>query len=245
MTYTVLDLFRGAGGLHLAAEISGDLKTIAFSEIDPYASATLARRWPTVPNLGDITMVREFPDADIICGGFPCQDISVGSHTKTGIRGSRSGLWVEMFRAITQVQPSGVLIENSNQLPKKGLDIVLYDLASAGYDAEWYTVTASSIGAPHKRERTCVVAYRQRQRGGGLGTPFDLVQRGSWEWTGDPDLRQIFDSPFLASTRWPQPLLRGMDDGVAGRVHRLRQIGNGVVPQLFSQLFDLLKWRIK
>lgn len=244
MSFKMLDLFSGAGGLHLAAEISGSIETVAFSEIDPRASQTLKRRWPDIPNLGDITKISDFPDCDLICGGFPCQDISVGSHSKTGLLGVRSGLWFEMLRAIEQCRPSGILIENSNQLPKKGLDIVLQALAQVGYDAEWYTVTASSIGAPHRRERTCVIAYRQRKGRLGLGETFNLIERGSWEWAGDADLRQIFESPFLPGTRWPQPLLRGVDDGLAGRAHRLRQIGNGVVPQLFSQFFDLLKWRI-
>lgn len=230
-----LDLFTGAGGLHLATASCG-LETIAFAEVDPYASRVLAQRYPHIPNLGDVTKIAQFPAAEFIVGGFPCQDISLASPTQVGLRGKRSGLWSEMRRAIEQLRPRGVLIENSDQLVRKGLDIVLQDLATLGYDAEWYTVSASSIGAPHRRNRCAVIAYRIGSRGIGLGAPLHLEYSGQWLWAGAADLRDIAESPFVAGTRWPQPLLRRMDDGLADRSHRLRAIGNGVVVPLFAQL---------
>lgn len=230
-----LDLFTGAGGLHLATAACG-LKTIAFSEIDAYASRVLAQRWPHIPNLGDIAEVDQFPAAEFIVGGFPCQDISRAAPRQVGLRGKRSGLWSEMRRAIEQLRPRGVLIENSDQLIRKGMDVVLQDLAALGYDAEWYTIAASSIGAPHRRNRCAVIAYPNGARGVGLGTPLHLERSGQWLWAGTADLRDIAESPFMAGARWPQPLLRGVDDGLADRPHRLRAIGNGVVVPLFAQL---------
>lgn len=240
----MLDLFSGAGGLHLASEQAGGYTTVAFSEIDPFACKVLKTRWPEIPNLGDITKIENFPAVDVICGGFPCQDISVASHTRTGIHGSRSGLWVHMVRAISATSPKALLIENSNQLPKKGLDVVLRDIATFGYDAEWYTIPASSIGVPHKRSRTIIIAYRIGVGGGRLVQTSDLSEAGQWLWSGKVDLQAIADCLFLSGPRWPQPLIRRMDDGVADRAYRLGAIGNGVVVPLFQQFFKILKERL-
>ena len=242
---SVLDLFSGGGGLHLTSEAAGGFQTMAFSEFGKYPSRVLTARFPDIPNLGDITKVEEFPRADIICGGFPCQDISVANPSGQGLKGARSGLWYHQLRAIQQVQPLGVLIENSNQLVKKGLSDVLEGLAAAGYDAEWYTVAASSIGAPHRRLRCCVIAYRRGARGAGLGAPFHLVKDGQWNWSGQADLREIYVRPYVPGPRWPQPLLRRVDDGLADRAHRLHIVGNGVVVPLFKQFFQLLRLRLE
>lgn len=241
---STLDLFSGAGGLHMAAGRTGHFRAVAFSEVEKFPSKVLALRWPTIPNIGDITKVSEFPAVDVIMGGFPCQDISVGSHTGTGLVGARSGLWFHMLRAIEQTAPKGMLIENSDQLAKKGLDVVLQGIAALGYDAEWYTFAASSIGAPHRRKRLCVIAYRQRERRGGLVESFRLVKSGQWNFSGKEDLPEIYNSPYVPGPRWPQPLLRRMDDGLADRTHRLRAIGNGVVVPAFEQFCNLLWWRL-
>lgn len=236
---TILDLFSGGGGLHLASESTGRFRTIAFSEIEAHPSAVLKRRWPDIPNLGDIRQITDPPKADVVIGGFPCQDISVAG-SGTGLKGKRSGLWAEMARIIRKTQPRGVLIENSNQLAKRGLDIVLQDLATAGYDAEWYTVAASAAGAPHRRQRLVIVAYRVGARGPGLVKTLSLGVAGQWDWAGEKDLREIYSRPFVPGSRWPQPLLRRVDDGLANRSHRLRVIGNGVCVPLFAQVLCYL-----
>jgi DNA (cytosine-5)-methyltransferase 1 len=104
--------------------------------------------------------------ADLICGGFPCQDISNAGKRK-GITGERSGLWKEFLRVIREVRPRYVLIENVAALANRGLDVVLCDLAQSGYDAEWNIVSAASVGAPHRRERIFIVAYSVRDGHGG------------------------------------------------------------------------------
>jgi DNA (cytosine-5)-methyltransferase 1 len=104
---------------------------------------------------------------DVICGGFPCQDISVAGRG-AGIEGSRSGLWSEYARIIGELRPRYVIVENVAALLGRGLDRVLGDLAEIGFDAEWHCIPASAVGAPHRRDRLWLVAYpnggRQRQR---------------------------------------------------------------------------------
>ena len=96
---------------------------------------------------------------DLICGGFPCQDISTSPAQGAGIDGERSGLWSEYARLIGEVRPRYVVVENVAALLARGLGRVLGDLAALGYDAEWDCIPASAVGAPHRRDRVWIVAY--------------------------------------------------------------------------------------
>jgi len=159
----VLDLFSGIGGFSLGLERAG-MQTVAFCEIDPYCQQVLKKHWPDVPCYDDIrtlTAARLAADGiavDVICGGFPCQDISVAGKG-AGIEGERSGLWSEYTRIIGELRPSYVIVENVSALLSRGLDRVLGDLAAVGYDAEWHCIPASAVGAPHIRDRVWIVAY--------------------------------------------------------------------------------------
>ncbi len=99
---------------------------------------------------------------DVVSGGFPCQDVSTANtaHTRgKGVAdGERSGLWREMSRVVCEVRPHHVVVENSPALTFRGLDIVLGDLASMGYDARWGVLGAAGVGAPHLRKRIWIVA---------------------------------------------------------------------------------------
>lgn len=104
----------------------------------------------------------------ILTGGFPCQDIS-NAGKRAGITGERSGLWKEQYRLICEAADCGmgfdyILIENVAALLHRGMGTVLSDLAAAGFDAEWTTLRASDVGAPHRRERIFIVAYAHRNR---------------------------------------------------------------------------------
>lgn len=154
----VLDLFSGIGGFSLGLERAG-MRTIAFCEVERYCRAVLAKRWPGVPIYGDIRelhLSRGF--ADVICGGFPCQDISTAGDG-AGLSGSRSGLWSEYERLIEEVRPRWAVIENVSALRSRGLEQILRELASIGYDAEWYCVPACAVGALHRRDRIWIIAY--------------------------------------------------------------------------------------
>jgi len=170
----VLDLFSGIGAFSLGLERAG-MRTVAFCEIEPFARRVLARHWPDVHIFHD---VRELSaqhlsakglGVDLICGGFPCQDISVAGRG-AGIGGERSGLWSEFARLIGEIRPRYAIVENVSALLGRGLGDVLGDLAALGYDAEWHCIPASAIGAPHIRDRVWIVAYAnqrdlQRRRG--------------------------------------------------------------------------------
>ena len=158
------ELFAGIGGFSLGLERAG--MTCKWQvEIDPYATAVLKKHWPEVPRHED---VRTFPPqgdwgVDVICGGFPCQDISVAGKG-AGLAGARSGLWYEFARIIGEIRPRYVVVENVAALLTRGMDAVLGTLSTLGYDAEWHVVPASAVGAPHRRERVWIVAYAIGQR---------------------------------------------------------------------------------
>ena len=159
----VLDLFSGIGGFSIGLERAG-MKTVAFCEIDKKAQLVLKKHWPDVPVFEDVsTLTKGLLDergitVDVICGGFPCQDISYAG-AGAGIEGERSGLWSEYARLIGELRPRYVIVENVSALLSRGLDRVLGDLAQIGYDAEWHCIPASAVGAPHRRDRIWIVAY--------------------------------------------------------------------------------------
>ena len=128
-------------------------------ERDAYCQRVLALRFPGVPLEPDIERLEPdaIPDADLWCGGFPCQDISPAGKG-AGIHGERSRLWREWARLITAAKPPWVLIENHPALRRRGLDVVLADLHAAGYDARWLRLSAWDVGAWHWRERLWIAA---------------------------------------------------------------------------------------
>ncbi len=152
-------LFAGIGGLDLGLERAG--MTCQWQvEIDDYATRVLEKHWPNVRRWRD---VRTFPPTgewgvDLICGGFPCQDISYAGRG-AGLEGERSGLFFEAIRVVRQLRPRIVLLENVAALLTRGLDIVLGTLAEVGYDAEWHCIPAAYVGAPHIRDRVFIVAF--------------------------------------------------------------------------------------
>lgn len=227
-------LFSGIGGLDLGLERAG--MTVAWqSEINPFSARVLARHWPDVPNLGDITTINwEVVDrVDLICGGFPCQDLSRAGQL-AGINGARSGLWSFYADAVRVLRPRYVLVENVADLLVRGLGRVIGDLASLGYDAEWDCLPAASVGAPHVRDRLFLVAYPNFGRSGwldddgrnGRPVPAEGVER---VLCGSPRRQDWGPRPDRSS-------LRGVDDGLPHRVDRLRALGNAVVPHVAEHI---------
>ena len=157
----ILDTFAGIGGFSYAAEkLVGGFETTQFIEIDPYCQKILKKHWPDVPIHDDIKTFTAFPGQyDVITGGFPCQDNSVAGKREGITNQSRSGLFYELIRVIRLVRPKFVVMENVAAILNNGLDIVLGELSEAGYDAEWAIISASSLGAAHRRSRWWCVAY--------------------------------------------------------------------------------------
>lgn len=161
---TFISLFAGIGGIDLGLERAG-MRCVAQVEIDDYCNRVLQKHWPNVPRFKDVRAVgaHNLPSADLICGGFPCQDIS-NAGKRAGITGNRSGLWFEFARVIRELRPRYVLVENVAALLVRGMGDVLGELARYGYDAEWECIPASAIGAPHIRNRVFILAHTRSAR---------------------------------------------------------------------------------
>jgi DNA (cytosine-5)-methyltransferase 1 len=154
-------LFSGVGGLDLGLEWAGVGETVFQVEKDEYARSVLARHWPNAQRFDDIRTVgeRNLPRVDVLCGGFPCQDISFAGKG-AGLAGARSGLWFEYARIIRELQPSYIVVENVAALRTRGLDVVTSEISALGYDMWWDCIPASAIGAPQQRDRLFIIAWK-------------------------------------------------------------------------------------
>jgi DNA (cytosine-5)-methyltransferase 1 len=160
-------LFSGIGGFELGFERAG-MRVSWQVEQDAYCRAVLARHFPDAARFEDVREVgaQNLDPVDLICGGFPCQDLSSAGRG-AGIDGARSGLWSEFARIVCELRPRYVVVENVPALlTGKGkrwqrgpIGRVLGDLAEARYDAEWACLSAREFGAPHLRKRVWIVAY--------------------------------------------------------------------------------------
>ena len=268
----VLDLFSGIGGFSLGLERAG-METIAFCEIEKYCQKVLKKHWPEVPIYEDIKQLdgKKYRGAvDVVCGGFPCQDLSVAGNQE-GFEGERSSLYREMLRIISECLPRYAIFENVTGLISgdggRWFARFLYDLAEIGYDAEWNCISASYIGAPHHRDRVWIVAYpndngqaaaKERQ---GLQEGNGCNEKGK-ESTGkleglsiervlsDTDRKRCERKPKITHYLQQQielmrsdtgkrkrfdlsePALCRKDDGIPNKSHRLKALGNAVVPQI-------------
>ncbi|MFI0481726.1 DNA cytosine methyltransferase [Actinomadura sp. 9N215] len=177
-------LCSGYGGLEMGVSMVLDVQTVWVADNSPASERILKHHYPDVPNLGDITTIdwARVEPVDIICAGFPCQDVSM-SGSRTGLRkGTRTGIWVHVADAIETLRPSLVILENVRGLLSadadcdmepcpwcvgdtgaksavRALGAVLADLARIGFDAEWSCVRAADIGTPHRRERVFILAW--------------------------------------------------------------------------------------
>jgi site-specific DNA-cytosine methylase len=140
--------------------------------------------------------------------------------------------------SLSEVSPAKMSVtptlcgENAPALLGRGLGEVLGDLAEIGYDAEWHCVRACDIGFPHERDRIWIIAYPIGSRGQRLVTSKDFSPNGPRRWGGTEDLQLVSGTPFERGDRWPQPLIRRVDDGLPGRLDRLHGVGNAVVPAI-------------
>lgn len=258
----VLDLFSGIGGFSYGLEKTGGFKTFAFCEQDKTCQQVLKKHWPSTHIFEDVTKFKAGylkNNFDLICGGFPCQDISVAGKG-AGIEGSRSGLWKEFYRLIKEISPRWVIIENVANLRSKGLAVVLKDLWSLGYDAEWDIISARSVGAPHLRERCWIVAYPNSDRPK-ESLPLQTWHKGKslqperagkiWEtyspYPNDFRFWPSFTTEKEKSEWWAEaasgfghrweacPEFCRVDDELSGKLdkprkERIKQLGNSLVP---------------
>lgn len=159
MSLTIGSLFSGIGGLELGLERAG-LGPVKWQvEIDPFCRSVLAKHWPEVKRYEDVRSVGgELEPVDIICGGFPCQDVS-SAGKRAGLAGARSGLWREYARIVASVRPRWVVVENVASGAKLWIDAVRSELERLGYESLPVPLAAADVGAPHLRRRIFLVAH--------------------------------------------------------------------------------------
>jgi len=178
-----LDLFSGIGGFSLGLEATGGFETVAFCDIEEYPRKVLAKHWPRVKQYTDIKeltydklksdgIISDNKKIDIITGGYPCQPFSVAGRKK-GEEDPRH-LWPEYFRLIQELRPTWVIGENVSGHIKLGLDTVLQNLEDQMYSTRTFSISASSVGANHQRERIFIVANAngggdQQEKSGSVG----------------------------------------------------------------------------
>lgn len=186
---THVDLFSGIGGFCLAAGWAG-FRTVAFSEVEPYACKVLAQRWPGVPNVGDVRIAANFArfrGATVLTGGFPCQPWSAAG--KRGGANDDRHLWPAMLRVIETVRPSWIIGENVPGLDHMGqLDACCDDLAALGYESQPFEIPACAVDAPHLRDRLWIVANASGRRFGGPGCGEDEQPRRAETVGGSEDV---------------------------------------------------------
>jgi DNA (cytosine-5)-methyltransferase 1 len=219
---TIGSLFAGIGGLELGLERAGMGPVEWQVELDPFCRKVLAKHWPDARRFEDVRKVGsgELGPVDVICGGFPCVDISScrTRNSRRGLAGAGSGLWSEMRRIVDELRPPWVIVENSPEW-RRWTGSVSADLECIGYTVETFRVAAENLGAPHSRPRVFAVAHanRQGQPVGPLDGEVALVQetsesRGDWRSTPPGGYR--------------------VANGIPHRVDRNRALGNAVVPQV-------------
>lgn len=231
-----LHLFAGAGGGILGGMLLGHTCVCAV-EIEPYRRKVLLQRQrdgilPRFPIWDDIRTFDGRPwrgKVDVVCGGFPCQDISISGKGR-GIDGERSGLWAEMRRVVCEVGPSFVLVENSPALVIRGLGTVLKDLAELGYNAKWGVFSARDEGAPIERKRIFIACSNQNNGKTGMGIKYNGTRKIQ------------FSSERKCPDFWLQtpPVSFGVEHGMDSYLDQVGAIGDGQVPAVVKLAWETL-----
>lgn len=228
----MLDLFSGIGGFSLAASWTGQIETVAFCEIDPYCQRVIKKHWPgkpIYPNIKELNgheLVRRHGTIDIVCGGFPCQPWSIAGE-QMGECDSRN-MWPDTFRVISEANPGWFIGENVPGLSDEYLDKICSDLEGKAFTVWTIEIPAIIVGAPHLRNRLCIMAHSNRKgleglykegHGIDMQRPQKVISRNIWEAT---------------------PEVYRPGNGIPFRVERTTAGGNSIVPQVFYQIFQVI-----
>jgi len=250
-------LFSGIGGLELGLEMAGVGHTVWQVELDGFCRRVLSRHWPEAERFDDVRFVgrSELRDVDVICGGFPCQDVS-SAGKRAGMSGAKSGLWFEYLRIVEELRPRFVVVENVASGKRAWLPTVRRGLHLLGYRSTAVALSAYDVGAPHLRRRIFVIAYANgdavriqpgrsgRKDGQRAHVPFYDGKEEPLAYAASERKReQANEAEPVAACRNARPEPRGgswwetepevgrVADGVPDRMARLKALGNAVVPQ--------------
>lgn len=246
-------LFSGYGGLDRAVEAVTGAQPAWFCEWDDAPSRVLAHHWPGVPNHRDVTTIdwREIEPVDIITAGYPCQPFSKAGQRK-GTNDERH-LWPHVHAAIRALRPRIVCLENVTGHLGLGFDRVLSDLAEIGFNAEWTTLRASDVGAPHHRDRLFILAYPHGERPQTQRLARRPTPQIAWDHNRERALSWARRAPDLANQLGPQvaawALIHGepppptvetveyRDPELFG--HRFPEASHGINPEFVEWLMGL------
>lgn len=264
-----LSLFTGGGGGIWGSKLLG-WRTICYVENDPFCQQIIQARirdgyFDDAPIWDDVRTFNGYPwseSVDIITAGFPCQPFSVAGKQKAEL--DKRNMWSETIRIINEVKPKWCLLENVPGLlfASHGyFGTVLKDLAESGYNAEWGVLSASGIGAPHRRKRLWIVAHARCTD----GKSWDTISNGNGKTIKEKianessisvGLSQIManatgqgcnkgnkhqEGQVAGSSWWDtEPDVDRVVNGVADRKHRLKALGNGQVPGVVRKAWKLL-----
>lgn len=231
-------LFSGIGGFDLAAQWAG-WDNMFQVEIDPFCRKVLKKNFPDVAKYEDI---KDFDGEkyantiDVISGGFPCQPFSCAGKQR-GKKDDRY-LWPEMLRVISEIRPTWVIGENVTGIINMGLEQVLTDMESEGYEVQPLIIPACAQNAPHRRDRVWIIAningFSDRPKGRIRERSFNSKYPGGAFW----------DESWLdVATRFC-----GIHDGLPrrmDRVNRLKSLGNAIVPQIVFQIMQAINNNIE
>ena len=250
-----ISLFSGIGGDTLAAQWAG-FKTIQFVEKDRFCQKILKKHWPGVPVWGDIDGFKAEKyrgQITLVHGGDPCQPNSLAGKRR-GAEDDRYK-WPEMFRIISECQPTWVVSENPPGRLTMDFYQVLFDLESKGYETTSFVIPACAVNAPHRRNRIFIVAHttgkglEEREKQEHLAqcstakrnnkSIADPYSRGQQQSQGNIKESGGWDSYEGWNENWIEvaTALCGMDDGLPDRVARLKALGNAQVPQQIYPIF--------
>lgn len=229
-----LDLFSGIGGVSIA--LSQWVRPVAYCEIDPYCQGVLlslirnkqlelAPIWDNIRSFSSSLLPKGC--VDIIYGGFPCQDISIATNGK-GLDGERSGLFFELLRLVQEFRPYFLFLENVPAICSRGGNRIVKEIKQMGMDCRWLCISAESVGAKHKRERWFLLAYSRREL----------------PWCEEISILSPMATSLYSSgccRKWEvEPSVDRVADGVQFRSHRIRALGNSVVPEQAKKAFEIL-----
>lgn len=208
---THVDLFSGIGGFALAARWTR-VETIAFAEIDSYASRVLERQFPNIRNYGRVQDVPAIDNVWLVTGSLPCQPFSSASRGRKSGTADARWLWDEMLEVVQKCKPTWVLSENVTQFDGLALEKMVLDLEDHGYEiAPPLEIPACGVGLDHRRARNWICGYSDRDRKPELPVNAEVA--------GMPGNRSIAGSV-------------GTTNGVSARMDRLRCLGNSIVPDI-------------
>lgn len=251
-----LDLFSGIGGFALATEMVWENVEHIFCEIDPFCQTVLKKHWPRSKIYEDIKKLRGIGTVELVTGGFPCQPFSVAGKQKG--KDDDRDLWPEMFRVIKETKPTWIIGENVAGFVNMELERSIFDLESENYEVQSFIIPACAVEAPHRRDRVWIVAHTNVNRESAFSVDEESLQRQLASDSINERCQRSFSKTVQRQSRKSRQLTRsyqgwragwkiskprtvGVDDGIPNRTHRIKSLGNAIVPQVAAEIMKVIK----